>query len=51
MRVNELVMAIKCQVENIEAAEQDGKEAFVIARVIKLRELLNSEPATKALCS
>ena len=41
METNELVRQIKQRVASIMEAEEDGKEAFVIARVEELRDFLN----------
>jgi len=41
MQANELVVQIKQRVFDIEAAQDDGKVAFVTARVEELRDFLN----------
>ena len=49
METNELLRQIKQRVEDIEAARDDGKVAFVIARVEELRDFLNLAHADREI--
>jgi hypothetical protein len=48
MKIPEIVLQVKYKFEKLEAAERTGDEANVIAWLVDLRELLDSEPELKA---
>lgn len=48
MKIPDLVNRVEYWFEELEAAKQTGFEEVVVAHLVKLRELLNSQPELEA---